>query len=241
MNYHENETLVHAYLDNELDTTSSLALLDHAKECPSCQSELEDYSTLKANLRTALPHYSTPPNLRRRILDGVQPKAMSFWPKIFRWTMPIAVSLALGLWIGIMVTTPKDDTNDIVWDHIHALKSGHLMDVASSDKHTVKPWFAGKTDFSPFVIDLAANGFPLLGARAIKIDGNDVAALTYSNGKHYLELYEWPMSDKIGISSGTFRGFNTISFPANGIQCYLVSDASKEELEKFRNALLSYR
>ena len=239
MNYHENETLLHAYIDNELDTTTALELLEHARNCVSCRSRLEAFSTLEANLRKSLPHYSASPDFRRSILANVQPKARSSWPKIVRWSMPIAASLALGVWIGIMVTFPKDETNDIVWDHIHALRSGHLMDVVSSDKHTVKPWFAGKTDFSPFVIDLAANGFPLLGARVEKIDHYDVAALVYSYGRHYLGLYEWPMSDKIEASTGTLRGFNAIYFKEAGMRCYLISDASKEELQKFQNALLA--
>lgn len=239
MNYHENEILLHAYLDNELDTTTSLELLEHAMNCTTCQSRLEAFSSLKANLRKSLPHYSVSQNLRRTILSNVQPKTRLSWPKIFHWSMPIAVSLALGVWIWIVLTIPKDYTNDLVWDHIHALKSGHLMEVVSSDKHTVKPWFAGKTDFSPFVVDLAANGFPLLGARAENIDGYDIAALVYSNGKHYLALYEWPSSDRLEASAGTFRGFNTISFLANGMRCYLVSDASKDELERFHSMLIT--
>jgi anti-sigma factor RsiW len=240
MNYHENETLIHAYLDNELDTTASIELLEHAQECAQCRSALDTFAELKENIGHTLPSYSTPPELRRQIMATVRPKPKFSWTKIFRWSVPIATAIALGVWVGVIFTSTPTDTNVIAWNHIHALKSGHLMDVISSDKHTVKPWFAGKTDFSPTVIDLASSGFPLLGARAEYLDGHDAAALVYTNGKHYLELYEWPKTNTIeNENTGIFRGFHTATFTINGMHCYLISDASNEELQKLKNDLLT--
>ncbi len=244
MNQHGSDILIHAYLDNELDTSSALTLLEHASECAACKSRIEHYARLKNGISKELPQYSTPVQLRDKILGFAQPKRSFNWPKvILRWGVPLSTALALGLVIGVMISgehVQHASTNDLVWNHIHALKSGRLMDVASSDKHTVKPWFAGKTDFSPFVVDLASQGFPLLGARAEYIDGHDVAALVYTNGKHYIELYEWPKEQGSSkMATYVYRGYNTTSFIANAMQCIAITDASKEEVEKFRLALIS--
>ncbi len=160
-----------------------------------------------------------------------------------RWGIPIATSLALGVLLGIFFFARSQDaisdTDEFVWDHIRALKSSHLIDVTSSDKHTVKPWFAGKTDFSPEVIDLASQGFPLLGARAEYLGGKDVAALVYSNGKHYIGLYEEMTNSKAKGEQHTFRGYNTITFAEGEIYYSVVSDASMDEIQKFKSAFLS--
>ena len=243
MTCNESNMLLQAYLDNELDTTTALAFLEHAATCAACKARLEDYYAIKQAVAQT-PQYRTPDSVRSQILTQFRPKK-KVWRMPFRWGVPLATGLAFGVVVTMMIlprtSTDRNATDDIVWDHIHALKSGHLIDVASSDKHTVKPWFAGKADFSPLVIDLASDGFPLLGARAEYLAGHDAAALMYTNGKHFLSLYEWSASGDKSAKEGvaTIRGYHSSSFTAGTMQCCVVSDASPEEVSRFQRTLLA--
>jgi anti-sigma factor RsiW len=243
MTCNEFKTLIQAYLDNELDTTTSIALLEHAQTCQACKSKLEEFAAVK-NAVTKIPSFPIPASVRRQVLGQFQPKR-KFWNAPLRWGLPLATGLALGV-LATMIILPRGPvdqelTDDLVWNHIHALKSGHLIDVQSNDKHTVKPWFAGKTDFSPLVIDLVSDGFPLLGARAESIGNHDAAALEYTNGKHYIALYEWPVGESPSANSGiaTVRGYHSSTFEAGGMHCCVISDASPDEVNRFQQAFLS--
>jgi anti-sigma factor RsiW len=153
----------------------------------------------------------------------------------------IVVLLAIGILAGVFIDskliTQSAATSAIFAEHIGSLKSGHLIDVASSDKHTVKPWFAGKVDFSPFVIDLSSTGYPLLGGRAEYFDGHDAAALVYAKGHHYIELYEWPVQNQRMEATKEERGYNALFFVHGGMQCCVISDAAMEEIRGFQRQL----
>ncbi|HYM20753.1 MAG TPA: anti-sigma factor [Candidatus Kapabacteria bacterium] len=239
MTHREAQALIHPYLDNELDSTMTVALLEHCSTCEICNARLKEFSVVKSNTFRSIPTYSAPDKLKDKFAAKEIVSRKKRWRiPVIRWGIPLATSFALGILAMMFVfrsNTSNDSlTDEIVWDNIHALKSNHLIDVASSDKHTVKPWFAGKTDFSPIVIDLAAQGFPLLGARAEYLGGNDVAALVYSNGKHYITLYQWVGKQTSENITQTVRGYHTLSFTSGEMMCVAVSDASEEELKNFR-------
>jgi anti-sigma factor RsiW len=122
----------------------------------------------------------------------------------------------------------------LVDDHVRSLQPGHLTDVISTDKHTVKPWFDGKLDFAPPVKDLAAQGYPLVGGRLDYLGGRPVAALAYQHGKHPINLYVWPERGGADAPADTTRdGYNVLHWSADGMALWAVSDLERDELQEF--------
>jgi anti-sigma factor RsiW len=122
---------------------------------------------------------------------------------------------------------------DLVASHVRAMKMGPLMEVASTDRHTVKPWFQGRLDFAPPVIDLDDNGFPLKGGRIEHVRGNVVAALVYASDLHVIDLYVWPSNDTAAPATLTRRGFNVVTWAEGSMQYWAVSDVERAKLERF--------
>jgi len=158
-----------------------------------------------------------------------------------RWLQALALfgagaATAWGLSFVLLLGTASNALGDAVTDsHVRSLMAGHLTDVASSDHHTVKPWFAGKLDFSPPVIDLAAEGHPLIGARLDYIEGRAVAALVYRSGQHIVNLFIWPDS-RANTSAPQLlvrRGYNVVRWTEGGMQAWAVSDLNAAELQTF--------
>jgi anti-sigma factor RsiW len=117
--------------------------------------------------------------------------------------------------------------------------ASHLTDVASSDQHTVKPWFTGKLDFAPRVVDLAGQGSPLVGGRLDYLEGHPAAAMVYQRRKHLINLFIWPAADggTDTIPKATSRhGFNVVSWRVMGIEYWAVSDLNARELLDFVRA-----
>jgi anti-sigma factor RsiW len=134
-----------------------------------------------------------------------------------------------------MLPRPADFAETIVSDHIRALQPGHLVDVMSTDQHTVKPWFDGRLDFAPPVKDWAAQGFPLVGGRLDYIDGHEAAALVYRRAAHVIDVSVWP--DHSGNTappvSGTRNGYNFVHWAQNGMRFWAVSDLEAAQLDDF--------
>ena len=125
----------------------------------------------------------------------------------------------------------------IVDTHVRSLMADHLVDVQSSDHHTVKPWFAGKVDFAPFVPELQANGFPLLGGRVEVVSGHTAAALVYGRGLHKINLFIWPSSaTESGPPAAWFNGYALVHWSDRGLTYWAVSDAAASELSAFERA-----
>jgi anti-sigma factor RsiW len=151
-----------------------------------------------------------------------------------------AVSFALGLacaWViapvlqHLQPSEPLDA--DLVADHVRALSVGPLTEVASSDRHTVKPWFQGRLDFSPPVFDLAAEGFPLSGGRTDRVRGNTVAALTYMHNRHVIDVFVWPSAERQPPLRTLRKGFNVLYWADGSMQYWAVSDVERVEMERF--------
>jgi anti-sigma factor RsiW len=130
-------------------------------------------------------------------------------------------------------------TAELIDAHVRSLQPGHLMDVVSTDQHTVKPWFDGKLDFIPPVADYAAQGFPLIGGRLDVIDGHNVAALVYSRRKHYVNVFVWPYREKESIaeSSGSRKGYNWMTWQSGDMQFCLLSDAALADLRELKDLI----
>ncbi len=160
-----------------------------------------------------------------------------------------ALTLAIGMAVPMLVMQTSLP-EQLVTDHVRALKTGRLFDVASSDRHTVKPWFQGKLDYAPPVLDLAADGFPLLGGRIELVDGARVAALAYASNKHILNVFVWPVQKKgVNAEPGSAQllrasapslaqrnGFNLLHWGDGAMQIWVVSDLEMTELQRFCQA-----
>ena len=157
----------------------------------------------------------------------------------FGWRAAMAgfaggVALALAVvWVAPRMAPQNSLTAEIVADHVHALKSGPLIEVASSDRHTVKPWFQGKLDFAPPVIDLETEGFPLLGGRVERVAGAPVAVLVYGRRKHILNVFVWPAEREQPSHRMQRNGFNVVQWSDGAMQIWVVSDLEAGEIERF--------
>jgi anti-sigma factor RsiW len=130
-------------------------------------------------------------------------------------------------------------TNELVDAHVRSLLPGHLMDVQSSDRHTVKPWFIGKTDIAPPVVDLSDRGFPLLGGRLDYVNGHTAAALAYGRRLHTINLFVWRTAPgEPGDGSFAVRGYSLLHWTNGGLSYWAVSDAALSELEAFHDAYM---
>ena len=157
----------------------------------------------------------------------------------FGWG-PASVGFALGmLCMALVLPTVQHLAQnsaldeDLVADHVRALRSGPLIQVVSTDRHTVKPWFQGRLDYAPPVLDLASEGFPLMGGRVEQVRGNAVAALAYSRNQHVIDVFVWPSGARQAPMLSTRRGFNVLHWSDGAMQYWAVSDVDRSELEGF--------
>lgn len=186
------------------------------------------------SVKQRMPYYAAPASLSAQVLalDTPAPGLLERWRA---WLAPAFSAAALALAMVLYVATPGSEQplmDEAVSSHVRSLMGEHLNDVVSSDRHTVKPWFTGKLDFSPPVFDYAAQGFPLLGGRLDYLQHQTTAALSYGRNKHIINVFilPTPEADK-PHQSESIRGFNVVSWQANHMRFVLVSDVEKSELE----------
>lgn len=156
-------------------------------------------------------------------------------PRLRAAAVPFGIGMALAASLVLFLAPVQrvDLSEAVVAGHIRALQPGHLMDVASTDQHTVKPWFDGRPDFAPPVNDLRETGFPLTGGRLDYLEGRPVAALVYQRNKHLIDVYVWPDTGATVPSSGTRSGYNYQRWNADGMAFWAVSDLGPDELADF--------
>jgi anti-sigma factor RsiW len=241
-------SLVHGYVDGELDLTNALALERHLSQCAACARRYENVRSLSSVLKNGAPYFEASPALQRRVrralrqssesrgLGGLMPRFSWGWVAAAASAAILVVVLAGGLLPQFTAgTIYARVSQEVIASHVRSLMADHLTDVLSSDQHTVRPWFAGKLDFSPPVKDLAVEGFPLVGGRLDYIERRPVAALVYRRRKHTINLFVWP---KDGAPSppraeNTPHGYNLINWNENGMTYWAVSDLDATELAEF--------
>ena len=238
MNCAESRLLLHAYADGELDLGRSLDVEQHLQSCTVCAREKQAVLSLRSALRNGGFNYTAPQSLRnkvREIAPVPEEKTRPVrTPWLWRWLAAAATAAAILAFMLRPTGTSDRDllANEIVSSHVRSLMASHLTDVASSDHHTVKPWFNGKLDFAPDVRDFAAQGFPLVGGRLDYLNGREVAALIYQRNKHFINVFVWPSGQTRGEvpMNASLRGYNLISRDVNGLHYVLVSDLNAGEL-----------
>jgi anti-sigma factor RsiW len=228
-----------AYLDRELDAESSAAVREHVRTCAACRRQFAQREALTRLVRGA-PYYSAPDRLRARVF--AQSTRSNSMRRVLTWAAAAVLVLSLGA--GMTLWRPASSrgnviANEVVSDHVRSLMADHLFDVQSTDLHTVKPWFLGKLDFSPPVVDLASLGFPLVGGRLDYVGGRPVAALVYQRQKHTINVFVSPERDDPSTRDLvlTVRGFNLRHWIHDGMSFWAVSDLNGAELSEFASAL----
>ncbi|MGF6513241.1 anti-sigma factor RsiW [Pseudomonas sp. BT76 TE3572] len=234
------QTLIHGYLDQELDPPMAAQVAGHLAACAECARLHDQARLLKVSVKRQAPYYPAPVVLADSVLAAVapRPRAVEHWRK---WLAPVFSAAALALAVVLYVVTPGSEQplmDEAVSSHVRSLMGEHLNDVVSSDRHTVKPWFTGKLDFSPPVFDYSAQGFALLGGRLDYLQHQTTAALSYGRARHIINVFilPTPEADK-PRQSQTIRGFNVVSWQASHMRFVLVSDLEKSELEAFSQLL----
>jgi anti-sigma factor RsiW len=237
----EAEVLLHALLDGELDAGHVREVEAHVAGCPRCARQLRDYREMRRAMSGANLKYSAPPALRRRIeaaLPPVSRDAPTRRALLKGFALGTALSAAAAASVIFAVVRTDQDQRmlgDAVSAHLRSLQAEHLTDVQSSDQHTVKPWFNGRLDVAPPVVDLTAQGFTLLGGRLDYIDGKAVAAIVYRRRVHVINLF---VAQGAGLDRGTahsemVQGFNVRRWTEQGLSLIAISDINADELREF--------
>jgi anti-sigma factor (TIGR02949 family) len=240
------ETMVDAYVDGELTTSESAAFERALEACPECRRRLEAARAMSSLLRE-LPAEPAPDLLRARIereLRTIAGASRVRFPGAagMRWgamAASLLVAVSIGWLGGSLVGQGGRQTDELVAGYIRVAMSEHGVDVASSDRHTVKPWFAGRIDYAPPVHDLTQEGFPLVGGRLDVIDGRKVAVLVYRHNQHRIALTLWPSASS-GNSPATVTqrdGFALAEWRHDGFDMHAVADLAPADMKAFATAV----
>jgi anti-sigma factor RsiW len=239
---------MHALIDGELDAGHSREVEEHVAKCQRCAAQLRDYRVMRQALGSPSLRHQTPAALRARI-EGALPAAPAVVPfapsrrsLLKGMAMGSVLSGALAASIAVLVVRNEQDqrlVGDVVSAHLRALQGDHLIDVQSTDQHTVKPWFNGRLDVAPPVIDLTAQGFTLIGGRVDYIDARPVAAIVYKRRAHVINLFVAQNTPAPGIgperspTMEQLQGFNVWRWRHADLAFWAVSDINAEELQEF--------
>jgi len=266
MNCEEATKLMDGYLDGELDPITSQTIEQHLRECPKCDRAYKTHGSLIRALGNATPYYKAPAELRERIQSSLrkeigerptrkggqntrslfqrkrsEPRTILLGTS-WNW-LALAAAILLAAIIGWnllpRLQRPGPDqvlATQLIGSHVRSLMANHLTDVASSDQHTVKPWLDGKLDFAPPVVDLASEGFPLIGGRLDYLDNHAVAALIYQRRKHFINLFVWPAAPDATRTPKIIKrqGYQLLHWVDSDFDYWAVSDVNVNDLQTFK-------
>jgi mycothiol system anti-sigma-R factor len=250
MDCNEAQELMHAYMDGELDPPSALRFEKHHASCAACSEAYGKLRALHEAIKADAPVYDAPARLRQKIRAQLQENRPPV-RKTPRWSwtwvnfgLATACSTVLAVLITLHVAAPAESDRleqEVIAEHNRSLLADHLADVASSDRHTVKPWFTGKLDFSPPVYDLMQEGFPLIGGRLDYLNHRRVAALVYKHRQHVVNLFIWPDDGHSDASAkaSTKQGFQMRRWNQAGMDYWMISDMDAESMATLENLLRS--
>lgn len=241
MTCEDTKPLLNARLDGELDPKLRSAVDSHVGSCPSCAGDLAMLQDLSSSIRAGMPHYRAPAHLRDSVRSALRaseyldrPSGAARWKG---WTL-IAAAAVLLIVLGaapfvVNVRNHRDLlAQELLTAHERAL-IGRDVDVVSSDRHTVKPWFNGKLPFSPPVIDLSKEGFPLEGGRLDYAGGRAIAGLVYGRRLHKIDVFVWPEDGARPLRRFDRNGYHEVSWTKDHFVFACVSDLNETELNQF--------
>jgi mycothiol system anti-sigma-R factor len=247
-------SVLHGYLDGELDAARAAEFERHLLSCPQCVAELETQETLRSTIQRAGLRERAPEKLRRNLpvaLSGTPEPAKTVTPIRSRssirptWWLTLAAAAVFAIVLGsrFLPNSTQGRGGDemaaaIVDAHLRSLQPGHLEDVISTDQHTVKPWFDGRLDFAPPVHDFVSDGFPLQGGRLDIVRGKTVAVLVYGRRKHIINVFIWPTSEQDSSpQQGSQLGYNWVDWRKGGMELVAISDVSAPDLVELQKLI----
>jgi anti-sigma factor RsiW len=235
MNCEKAHDFLDAYSTDELDLVSAMEVESHLADCANCASDLASIRSLRRTLREPSLRYAAPSALRDK-LEATQPtqSPANHW-RVARIAAMILLFLlpCIGWYVSATRSNATQLADEITASHVRSLQGDHLLDVPSTDQHTVKPWFSGKIDFSPTVADFKSEGFPLVGGRLDYIERRTVAAVVYQHGKHVINVFAWPTTETDSPpKSSQHNGFNLITWRGRGLVYAAVSDMNEQDLSR---------
>ena len=230
--------LVHAHIDGELDPANALALERQIASSPALAAERARVEALRNVLRKEFPRKALPPHLQTRIEAAVGLHGATAGPswRMLAASVVLAMVLASGsTWFLLQPAQSDRIAEEALGDHMRALMAPQPFDVASSDRHTVKPWFNGRIPQAPRVVDLASDGFTLVGGRIDVVGNTPVPTLVYRVRKHLISLLAVPAAGRIADATmrRTINGYNLVGWTQDGVAYWAVSDLALSDLEKF--------
>ena len=231
------------YLDGELDERAAGEVEAHLRQCVTCSARLERERRVRAAVQAHLKPLRAPEQLRSNVRSMLRAQAKRSQRRqtwLPTWVAS-AAALILGVAGGWQLATWRvsrgdgsDLATEVVASHVRSLQGAHLTDIASSEHHNVKPWFAGKLDFSPPVPDFTTEGFPLIGGRLDYLGEKQVAALIYGRRQHVINLFVWPSRDANARPvAASRRGYHVVHGAAGGMTYWAISDLNETELSQF--------
>ena len=232
------DQLVHAYMDGELDLTTALSVEEKIAADPNLAAQRDRIIALREAVQQSLSRDPIPPALRQRIEKTIglrQETSRPTWRALAASVALAVVVTSSSTWLFLDSKTPQTMEDAIVAGHIRALMAPQPADVASTERHTVKPWFNGRVVEAPHVADLANAGFPLIGGRVDVVGSRPVPTLVYGRRKHIISLTAVPTAGRAtsGPSISVDNGYNIVHWVMNGISYWAVSDVSPSDLDEF--------
>jgi anti-sigma factor RsiW len=242
MTCHDAAGLIDPYMDGELDAAHAARVAAHVETCATCRRRLDEREGLRRLLR-GLPHYDAPPRVRLAVSHTstslYRRRRVQAWMAAAATVVVVAGSAA-GLRLRQTANATSAVADAVIARHVEALAGPQLIDVPSSDQHTVKPWFQGKLDFSPPVPDLSPHGFALVGGRVDRVDGRAVAALVYRRRLHMIHVFVWPArADVRARDARTVRGFHEQHWTTGDLSVWAVSDVNEDDLRMFADLFVA--
>jgi anti-sigma factor RsiW len=242
------------FFDNELGLAEAQKVQQHLEQCLSCEEAYAARLAVREALQKPEVRFTLPNDLLAQIQGELSKQTSRTRRRTWRvpalqlpdWLLPSLAGAAavVAVWLGsnFLLTGNRAPnsllatvTAQLVSDHMRSLLPDHLIDVVSTDQHTVKPWFAGKLSFSPPVYDLSDQGFKLIGGRLDFLGNQEIAAVVFQHHQHLINLFAWPKTDSAPFSDTALQkeGFNVYGWEANGLTMCAVTDAAPDALKTF--------
>ena len=240
---------VQAYFDGETDAVLSAEIERHIEACAECRALLQDLGETRETIRREVRAEHAPQALRARVMgellreesaarsgrargsEGRSSGGAPFW---LGGLSGLAAAAAIGavLWFSGILFAPASDRliDDLAAAHVRSLMASHLIDVSSTDQHTVKPWFAGQVDVSPVVADFAGQGYRLLGGRSDYFDGHRSAVVVYQHGHHFINVFSWKAGEHALPKDSTRNGYRLAFWTTGDLEYCAIADAGWNEL-----------